>query len=102
MRDHRGDTMEEPLALKQPTPIVSQPRQGPFRDWNDGVCDCITDCHSCAFVAFCMPCYMCYLYYRYNECALAPLINPFSVTTLRSFHRGRERIRVSDISDSTI
>ncbi|KAF8567287.1 hypothetical protein P879_05525 [Paragonimus westermani] len=39
------------------------------------------------------------MYHRYREPACAPLLNPLAVVTLRSFHRGRERIRGTLLND---
>ncbi|CAH8467192.1 unnamed protein product [Dicrocoelium dendriticum] len=73
--------------------ITRQPGRLPFRDWRDGLCDCTNDCHGCWCVTFCPPCYLCYLYYRYGEHPCVACLNPCAVAALRTFHRGRERIR---------
>lgn len=58
MRAYSGDLMEEPLAFKHPIPIASKPRQGPFRDWNDGIFNCTADFRSCEFLRFLLSCHV--------------------------------------------
>ncbi|KAF7257666.1 Cornifelin [Paragonimus skrjabini miyazakii] len=90
--DLRG---RHPYYQHQSGTITQQPKYATFRQWRDGIFDCSNDFTSCLWIGFCAPCYLCYMYHRYKEPACAPIFNPCAVVTLRSFHRGRERIRVS-------
>ncbi|CAH8467236.1 unnamed protein product [Dicrocoelium dendriticum] len=84
--------MVQQYAEGDSVPVTVQPKQDTFRDWHDGLFGCKNDYKSCLWITFCTPCYACYMYDRYNECWCSGLVIPNSITTLRSFHRGRERI----------
>ncbi|CAI2736151.1 unnamed protein product [Schistosoma spindalis] len=76
-------------------PVISdQPGSIIYRDWNDGLCGCGNDIHTCCCVFFCYSCSVCLMYRDYGECCCAPLIVPASEFVLGTQHRARQRIKL--------
>ncbi|KAK4474680.1 hypothetical protein MN116_001810 [Schistosoma mekongi] len=79
--------------------ITSQPGSIIYREWNDGLCGCGNDIHTCLCVFFCYSCQICLMYRDYGECCCAPLIVPASEFVLGTQHRARQRIKGGIASD---